>query len=322
MPAEGVMYNKEQKKRFIKDYTNSVNTINVAENVFISLEKYEEKWGADLCTRSKEELQPVIDSIVGLRSNSKWMSLTILKEYVKWCLAMKVPDACDGMLHIEVIGLDKVRTQMVASPLHLQMYLDDVFDKESEETIDNLYRCYFWMAYGGIDEDDTIIIREKDVDLSKMEIKYKTTAVPIYREGLSAFKNAITLTSFAHKHPNYSEIVRRDRIPGDLLMRGVKATMSTYTMRSSVSRLSAKALADEKTELQLSFSRVSLSGLFYRTYERERAGVPANFAGAALHEMKGKNYKLSGREKLKHRQNRKEKVLMDDYQRWKLAFSI
>lgn len=316
------MYNEEQKKRFIRDYTGSLSTANVAATIFNETEKYEEFWGADLCTKGVEELQPVVNEITGLRNKSQWMSLTILKEYVKWCLAMKVPGACDGMLHIEAVGLDKIKKQMVASPLHLQRYLDDIFDKEFEETIDNLYRCYFWMAYGGIDEEDTILVKTEDVDLSQMLIRYKTTSVPIYREAIPAFKNAVTLTSFLYKHPNYTKPIRRDRVPGETIMRGLKATTKTFTMRTTISKRNISAIEDGLTDLQLSFYRVRMSGLFYRTYEMERAGIPVTFSEAALRVMDGKTYSLSGREKLIHKQNRIERDYFDDYQRWKLAFSI
>ncbi len=316
------MYNEEQKNRFIRDYTGSLNTANVAVTLFNAFEKHELMWGADLCTKSAEELQPVVDEVVGLRSKSKWMTLTILKEYVKWCLAMKVADACDGMLHIEAVGLDKIKKQMVASPLHLQKFLDDVFDPEQEETIDNVYRCYFWMAYGGIDEDDTILITNDAVDFSQMAIQYKETSVPIYREAIPAFKNAVTLTSFLYKHPNYSKPIRRDRVLGDTIMRGVKATTKTFTMRTTLSKRNIKAVQDGLTDLQLSFYRVRMSGLFYRTYELERAGVPVTFSEAALRVMDGKTYALHGREKIEHRQNRIERDYLEDYQRWKLAFSI
>lgn len=316
------MYNEEQKKRFIRDYTGSLSTANVAATIFNETEKYEESWGTDLCTKGVEELQSVVNEITGLRNKSQWMSLTILKEYVKWCLAMKVPGACDGMLHIEAVGLDKIKKQMVASPLHLQRYLDDIFDKEFEETIDNLYRCYFWMAYGGIDEEDTILVKTEDVDLSQMLIRYKTTSVPIYREAIPAFKNAVTLTNFLYKHPNYTKPIRRDRVPGDTIMRGLKATTKTFTMRTTISKRNISAIEDGLTELQLSFYRVRMSGLFYRTYEMERAGIPVTFSEAALRVMDGKTYALSGREKIIHKQNRIERDYFDDYQRWKLAFSI
>ena len=91
------MYNEELKTRFIRDYTGSLNTANVATTIFNAFEKYEQEWNADLCTKSAEELQPAVDEVVGLRTKSKWMTLIILKEYVKWCIAMQVPGACDGM---------------------------------------------------------------------------------------------------------------------------------------------------------------------------------------------------------------------------------
>ena len=316
------MYNEELKRKFIMDYTGSLKTANVASTLFQAIEKYETAWGADLCTKSADELQPVINEMVGLRSKSRWMTLTILKEYVKWCIAMKIPDACDGMLHIEAIGLDKVRHQMVSSPLHLQRFMDSIFDPEEEETIDNVYRCYFWMAYGGIDEKDTILIKEEDVDFSGMFIRYKTTSVPIYREAIPAFRNAVMLNSFVYKHPNYSKDIRRNRVPGDMIMRGIKAVTKTFTIRATLSKRNIKAIEDGKTNLQLSFYRVRMSGLFYRVYEMERAGITPNFSEAALRVMDGKTYSLKGREKLKHKQNRIEKDYMEDYERWKLAFFI
>lgn len=316
------MYNEEMKTRFIREYTGSLNTANVATTIFNAMEEHEKSWNADLCTRSSEELQPVITEITGLRSRSKWMALTILKEYVKWCIAMQVPGACDGMLQIQTVGLDKVKHQMVSSPLHLQKFLDDVFDKESEETLDNIYRCYFWMAYGGIDEEDTILIQNEQVDFNQMVIYYKTTNIPIYREALPALRNAVSLTSFLYKHPNYSKPVRRDRVPGDTLMRGIRAATKTFTMRTTLSKRNIKAIEDGLTDLQLSFYRVRMSGLFYRVYEMERAGIPTSFSEAALRVMDGKTYTLHGREKLEHRQNKIERSYLEDYQRWKLAFSI
>lgn len=59
------MYNAELKSRFVKDYTKSINTANVATTVFEAFEPYETSWNADLCTRDREELQPAIDEILG-----------------------------------------------------------------------------------------------------------------------------------------------------------------------------------------------------------------------------------------------------------------
>lgn len=105
-------------------------------------------------------------------------------------------------------------------------------------------------------------------------------------------------------------------------MRGIKATTKTFTMRTTLSKRNIKAIKEGKTDMQLSFYRVRMSGLFYRVYERERAGIPIDFSEAAVHAMEGKTYSLTGRVKIEHKQNRIERDYMEDYQRWKLAFSI
>ena len=108
-------------------------------------------------------------------------------------------------------------------------------------------------------------------------------------------------------------------------MRGVRAVTKTMTIRSILSRRSAEAIKEGRTELHLSFYRVWMSGLFYRTYENERAGIRPSFSEAAVDFMSGKEYAINGvnkRIKISHKQNRIERDYMEDYQRWKLAFSI
>ena len=150
------MYNEEIKKQFIDYYTNESSTNGVVTRIFNRLEKYEKEWDADFCTKSTDELQSVIDDIAGVRIKSITATISTLHEYVKWCIDTGVPGACDGMLQIKSTGTDKIKKKMVASPLHLKVYLDDVFSPVEEGTIDNTYRCFFWMIYAGVDENDGI----------------------------------------------------------------------------------------------------------------------------------------------------------------------
>lgn len=317
------MYNEELKTKFVRGYTNSISTAEVCQTIFNAFEQYEVEWGADLCTRSTEELQPVVDGLVGFRARSKWMRLIILKDYVKWCIGMKVPGACDGMLKIETVGLEKVKHQTVASPLHLQRYLDSICEPESEETTDNIYRCFYWLAYGGVAEEDILSIKCSDVDLNNMVVRYNDTEVPIYREALPAFKNCVNLTQFVYKHPNYDKLVYKDRADGDTLVRGIRSAPSIKAMRVELSRRSKAKMDEGKTDLKLSYFRVWISGLFYRMYERERAGMPVDFSAAAAQFMEGKTYKLDrGRNTPEAKKRQLTRDYLEDYERWKLAFAI
>lgn len=317
------MYNEELKTKFVRGYTNSISTAEVCQTIFNAFEQYEVEWGADLCTRSTEELQPVVDGLVGFRARSKWMRLIILKDYVKWCIGMKVPGACDGMLKIETVGLEKVKHQTVASPLHLQRYLDSICEPESEETTDNIYRCFYWLAYGGVAEGDILSIKCSDVDLNNLVVRYNDTEVPIYREALPAFKNCAKLTQFVYKHPNYDKLVYKDRADGDTLVRGIRSAPSIKAMRVELSRRSKVKMDEGKTDLKLSYFRVWISGLFYRMYERERAGMPVDFSAAATQFMEGKTYKLDrGRNTPEAKKRQLTRDYLEDYERWKLAFAI
>ena len=317
------MYNEELKTKFVRGYTNSISTAEVCQTIFNAFEQYEVEWGADLCTRSTEELQPVVDGLVGFRARSKWMRLIILKDYVKWCIGMKVPGACDGMLKIETVGLEKVKHQTVASPLHLQRYLDSICEPESEETTDNIYRCFYWLAYGGVAEEDILSIKCSDVDLNNMVVRYNDTEVPIYREALPAFKNCVKLTQFVYKHPNYDKLVYKDRADGDTLVRGIRSAPSIKAMRVELSRRSKAKMDEGKTDLKLSYFRVWISGLFYRMYERERAGMTVDFSAAAAQFMEGKIYKLDrGRNTPEAKKRQLTRDYLEDYERWKLAFAI
>jgi len=313
------MYNSEVKQRFIQAQQYKPSSRKNVVQVFNSIEKYEQEWGADLCTRSAEELQPVIDQIAGLHRRSADNTLSMLRCYFKWCKSMDIPGArVDELKKVKIAGLDKMKAQMVSGPVHLQQYLDAVYDAVDEETVDIVYRCYFWMAFGGINEKDTILIRNDQVDFDRMVIKYHSGDVPIYREAVLAFKKAATLTDFRHNHGTYEN--RWNRVPGDTLMRGVKTSGKALNIRSAVNRNNRKAKKEEDTEQRLSFTRVRRSGLFYRIYEMERTGLPMDFADAALRVLGEKNYAKREDETRQEMERRIKRELESDYDRWIMAF--
>ncbi|MBP5462713.1 MAG: hypothetical protein J6Y20_11420 [Lachnospiraceae bacterium] len=292
-----------------------------AFNVF---EKHEMAWGADLCTKSAEELQPLVDAAVGFRSKSKPMRVSLLREYVKWCLKNGVPGACDGMLQVQISSIDKMKHQTVTSPLHLQVYLNKICDPENEETTDNIYRCFYWLAYSGVEEEEILKVKVSEIDFSSLVVRHNGEEFPIYRESLAAFRNCVNLTQFLYKHPNYSsdKIVYKERAPGDTVVRGIKNAPLLQTVRVELSRKSKRAIESGKTDLKLSYFRVWLSGLFFKTYERELAGFPVNFLDAAERFMDGKEYNLeSGRNTRSAYQRRVARDYLKDYEIWKMTFA-
>lgn len=316
------MYNEDYKKRFIREYTKSLSTAKVATTLFDAAETYEQRCKKDICQMTFDEAQNMVNEVLGVRTKSHAMSLTILREYVKWCIAMRIDGACDAVLRVQSVSLEKMRRYMVSGPLHLQKCLDNIFDKENDETVDVVYRAYFWMAYGGISEEDIPKISNSNIDLSNMSISHNGKIYPIYREAIPAITSAMNLVSFNYKHPNYSKIIRRDRVAGSSVIRGMKAESGIMTLRATISRKVANAVKNNSASVQLSYHRVALSGLFYRTYEEERAGMPVDFSEAAVEFTDGRRYKTKDDRTVVYVQNRVAKEYMEDYLRWKLLFSM
>ena len=320
------MYNLIQKWNFIRDYTSSQSTQDDVSRIFTRLQKYEDALGKDFCEFSIEEAADVLDKSAALKTASQWSSVSALKAYAKWCTEHKIPNANEKLASSITLkndaGLDKIRNCMITGPAHLQMYLDSVFDKESEQTIDNIYRAFYWMAFSGINDEDALNIKTKDVDFDDMVIHYGDVCVPIYREAIHCFRNLCTLTQFNYRHPNYSKEIKRDRIISDNLLRGVKAEQKMQTIRSIISKKEKTAIKKGLTPLNLSYSRIQLSGSFFRAYENERMGIAPAFIEETALRMKGKEYSLSNRMELSHIANKIAKEFREDYARWKMAFSI
>lgn len=315
------MYNYEQKEAFIRDYTNSISTASQCVILFNTVAQFENEWQADVCTRSTAELQPMIDKIIGLRTTAKCARLIVLREYVRWCTKQNIPQVNDGIFHVNTAAVEKIKAQMVANPAELQKYLNTMFAPDEKETVECIYRCYFWLAYAGINEEDVFKINSEDVDLGNMVINFNGKSFPIYKEAIPAFRNAINLKQFAYIHPNYNHVVMKDRAPGNILLRTMSASEvpSRKAFRTEMSRRSRKVV--NMNEKRLSYERVKLSGLFYRVYTQEILEDVVDFMPIAEAQMCGKDYKLdSGRNTRNAKARQIAQDYLDDYRRWKLAF--
>lgn len=329
------MYNSELKNKFISEIDMSDSRRIYIQRLFTALEPFEEAYNTDVCAMDEKILKDVLGKVLGFKESSKRTGVLALKGYIKWCKNNDVEGVCDSIFNIKSISLDKMKHQMVANPYHLQKYLDFVFDKESECTADNVYRCYFWLAYAGLDEEDAVLVKDTDVDLTDMIIRYNGNDYPIYREALLTFKNCIELKEFNYIHPNQLR-GKRERIEGNLLLRRLKKAGNTemsesyYAIRPIVSKRIKIALKeseneeiDENLRLKLSYSRVQLSGIFYTTYEAERAGNAVDFTPLVEKMIKKDDNYMHLREDLRRR--KKTSIIrsyLKDYNNWKEIYTV
>lgn len=303
------MYNEERKLRFIEDARKSKD---YARSVFHNMGCVEEEYGKDLCELPVEILQPVVNRRLGVRSRSVEVGLSILKDYERWCEDHGY-QVCGGIGLLKVDMADKMRRLMVASPQHLESIMDDAFDTVDSETVDCLYRCYLWMAFSGFSEDEALNVKVSEIDFGSMMIHHDGKSLDMYREAVPAFKMACEATEFTYKHKNYTS--RRNRFPGELLMRGIRSDcIKLTTVRSFIQKkFDAKGI-------ETSYSRIYLSGIFYKAYEMERYGVSVSFNDAIMNQLANSGGKFHSNYTRNKAVNAIKKDLFDDYGHWKDAF--
>lgn len=327
------MFNSELKQKFIEHVSAMGKSRETSTKyIFTALEPFENEWQADVCTRSAEELSDALGEIAGFRKQSKRTRMSILREYCKWCLENNVPGACEGILNVkdDEIGLNKLRRQMVANPRHLQQFLDSFLEKEEECNMDCVYRAYFWLAFSGVREEELSLLQASNLDFINMVIRVNGNEYPIYRESIPSLKRCAEEKEFKLKHPNIITPVYRKRVDGDWLLRNTRgedsSSTSTKLIRIEISRKlknSKNKYGGEIRELRLSYYRARLSGIFYRKYEEERAGIEVDFGDIVAEDTKGKVYNLSsGRNRIEAKYRQLARDYMTDYTRWKEAYSI
>lgn len=318
------MYNAEQKRAFIKDTFTNAGQRDKAVYVFTALEPSEVQKGKDFCTWKKGEILPVVTEVISARTGNQRSRLIILYKYIDWCVANSIEGTSTEIRLIESFGSDKLRRQTVASPRHLQRYLNIICAPEDWQTNDNVFRCYFWLAYAGIRQSDVMNIKNSNVDLNKMLVSYGGREYQIYEEARAAFENCTKLEAFQKisLKPNgvRSQTKRAD---GDTILRlGAKGDPSRMFRRLQTEmskKCGERGFAneadkeDDSLDLDISYARVVLSGIFYRMYIAETQGVRVDFVEAAGVMLEGKTDNV-------YRINRAAKEYEMDYARWKVVY--
>lgn len=308
------MFNEDLKNRFIEECLDSEDVAYRTRRMFKISEKYEKAWGADLCTRNAEELGEAVEEMIGVRTGAQASHLSMLRKYAKWCLNNEVPGACNGLLNIHEVGLKKIRTRTVSGPKHLQEYFDLAFPPEYDCRIDNVYRCFFWMAFAGLNEEDTSQVLSSDIDIKNMVIRFGGKTYPIYSEAIPAFRHLCTADAFLCDFVRYEKVM--SRVPGRQVLRGVKGDdgVNTDTIRRSALKKFSAAFETSKEGIKVSYKNIQLSGVFYRIYEEEKSTGQFDFSKFFEEYFKNKT------DRTNRRQTQVREEFYNDYLRWKTAF--
>lgn len=317
------MYNVNLKEQFITECAKTKHAIDLFRKIFEASGAYETKWGFDICYASTEELQPLVDELIGFRSFDIDENIKVLRDYIDWCANRGIKNVSRSIDFVDTRGISKMKRQMVTGPKQLQIYLDGLFRTDDQYTRDSIFRAFFWFAFSGIDEQDTIMIRKKHIDLATQSIVFNGEEYPIYREGLQAIQNCMNLKEFRSYNSTYITGYKLlNRADGDYLLRSTNSVPSIQSLRVQISTRIKDSATNDKTGLQLSYYRIWLSGVFYRVYQDEISGIPVDFYDISRKEVLRKFGDKDISDKTKREKISKSNVYYKrDYDRWKKTFT-
>lgn len=308
------MYREDRKNGFIEQYKNK-DTRRTVASVFAALEPFENEFGKDVSEMTESELRHTLDETLAVSSISRYSKLLYLQKYVEWCRAAGFKGVTNAVFTTNAMGLDKIRRQFTASPAHLQRCLDIAYAPVEAETVDIIYRCYLWLGYMEFPEGSIPDLTKSNLDFNSCKLVFGGRSYILYQEAIPAFHKATDLTEFNYHHDSPSYDIKRSRFPSNELLRGIKSGFQKTTIRAKTTHKVIE-FADSDTPVeQLGYKRLTTSGMFYRVYSRERAGLPVSPKQEFYKVFLDRGIKASSAATMAN-------AYYSDYARWKAAFSI
>lgn len=267
------MYNETLKLDFIDSYVKSASGASAYVYLFNTAEKYEEKYSKDISEFNDSELHDFINDIQGFTVGTSQMTISRVKSYVLWVKKNhKEINVSESIYRISNIDIDddKIRRSFVSNPLHLKLTLDSIFGSVKNNDLNNIFRCYLWMGYMGIPEQDTIFVENDDVDFYNQYITYNGRQYMLYPESIPEFKSCVNDTAFIINTNFYERMY--SRAPGNKIMRMVKTNnIKLANIRERFSKAVNQSYKSGNCKVSLTFKRIQKSGVYYRLYQLEYA---------------------------------------------------
>lgn len=325
------MYNSERKERFLAEFTNSENVRNAYRLIFRQTEKTEAALDKDVCemTPDDEGCRELATKLVSFRGESKDKRLYLLKQYVRWCVREGIPGASEAFLGVQPSWFVRIREKMVGSSADMLRHLNEAFEKPEAKTVDIVFRCFLWLGFMGLDEDDAVGLKIGGVDIRSgtviVETEEERKTYPIPDEAAADFSLCRSLDFFYRFSAVYLAPAPIQRTPSVQFLRGIRSETTRDYLAHAISVRQKKKRAEDRSVRVLSYTSARISGYFSRMYEMERAGVSPDFSTIVSLEIDKADEKRDGTKPGTPRAQReyvKKKAYSEDYKYWKYVFGI
>lgn len=315
------MYNQDVKNRFMWELETAKRKNSIVysayEKLFDLSEQIEADRGRDLAELYRSELA-YLDKVVKTQSKIPTVRYKAsLLRYFQW-YQNRFPGADAGYALSWVLdSLQEYKQSIVSSPTHLQIEMNKIFKPEESPYIDNVYRCFLWIAFGGVrNRSDADVLEPKDINFKEMCFWLDGHSYPIYPQGIKAMRSAVNDSVFMYDNANYknSQVIPRDRVPGSKILRGIRADAGSSWIMDGIRFRTVEVGKADPTIKRFSYRSVFRSGIFYRQYELEMSGMDVDFSSVIKESRHGKEFSKPSLEVIRSKNNA---LFKDEYYVWK-----
>lgn len=304
------MYNENRKLLFMRDKRKRSTYI---ASIFELSEKIESKYDTDLCEFTEPMLRDLFDNCYGVLPRVSHNVRDNILLYHDWCLGQGYA-TCGDIANFKPDATATIRKTMVASPMHLEKELDRFLRPTKDGGTDNVFRCYFELAFLDFDKDEAMALTDSDFHPESMTIG-DDPGVLIPAEFFLNLKFCAESPTILEYRTRGEKPRVHQRPPHGPLMR-TETILSLNTVGSALQK--RKELADDPPGIM--FRTVRESGRMYRKYQESLAtGAPVNFEDE-IREAVRQNCEGKFRSQINNYQSRMRRDLTAKFEDWKQAF--
>lgn len=322
------MYNDSIKKQYLVDRIKSRVTMEKCINIFKKIEPFEQSFGKDIYQMNLQEITKVFEEVLPARKAARQSLMYEVKKYIVWCrrTGLDVLYSIDDIiLEVDTVNLDKVRSQLVSSPTHLQVLLNQYFDSEEKETVDCVLRAACWMSYCGIPPYLLGDIANSDVNIDDYTVDVCGKKYNMCEDSYKSLYACKTLSSFmAYIHPGHPPSCLERNTEEGLFLNLIKTKASFIVLRQAISNKGKQLKKKNPEQRTITLDNIWISGWFYRALQNESQGVEPDFTNMIIQKRDIKRMKSGDYNLYNTTENgviaSACRTMKEDYLDWKQAF--
>jgi hypothetical protein len=259
------MFNEEQKNKYLDAISDNGDKYIVGvKSLFNNLAAIEKEADVDFCKFDKDMVINALAQISGRKKSTKSWNLTVLKDYLDWCIMNGFTDQNElvGVSYSDIDTSKSIRYETIPNIEYLRRIIEVGFPEinDNDVSMNTIYRLYALLLYSGMTEqakvDDNSLLRYngKEINIHPFAKKYLDRVIAT---------DEIVWVRFGKE--TYTKLLPSGKLIG--CVRALENRLGNF--KNMITKLNKLYQHETGKYIRLSTSRIYESGVYYRLLQKE-----------------------------------------------------